>query len=91
MDGFVRASHVPENSEASIVTWGENRIVEIVPTYIFDFSFMENEVAHGSDTVLRCFMDSVPYREFPIVTACSNLHVIIFIPFQGKPFSLMSF
>lgn len=64
--------------------------MEIVPTYVLNFTLMENEVAHWTDAVLCCLMHSVPYAQLSIVRTCGNLHVVVLVPLKSETFTLMS-
>lgn len=91
MDGFVGASQIPESCETSIVARGENGVMVMVPTEVFDLVFVEDEVTYGVDAILGGFMEGVPDTKFSIVRASSDLPMIFAVPLNGKTLCLMSF
>ncbi len=65
--------------------------MEIIPANIFDLVFVKDKVTHGTDRILAGFMEGIPYTEFSVIRASSNLPMVFPVPLNGKTLSLMSF
>lgn len=81
MNWFIRVSHIPESSKASVITRGENRVMKVVPADILDFSFMEYKVAHRIDTILGSLVNGIPDWQFTVVASSCDLDMIVSVPF----------
>jgi hypothetical protein len=89
-DGFHRIASVPEYGLSLVIAGGKDAIMELIEAYFLYFFVVVVEVGKGSGLVALRLAGNVPDRQLPVVASSDYLSLLVGVPFERVPFSLVS-